>query len=66
MLVQFNRTPVRKELVSPCKGCEFRHVGCHGKCKFYNKWIDEREAMRRQVYSKMNADAEYLDYIANK
>lgn len=24
--------------ITPCKGCEKRVVGCHGKCKEYQAW----------------------------
>lgn len=25
-------------MVNPCKGCEDRNVGCHGRCEKYKQW----------------------------
>lgn len=43
---------------SPCRGCERRHVGCHGRCgeyKAYRAAIDAHNAKR-----KAEKDAEYI------
>lgn len=30
-------------MVSPCKGCERREVGCHSGCEDYRKWRCEKD-----------------------
>lgn len=27
-------------MISPCKGCEKRHPGCHGECDAYKTWSE--------------------------
>jgi hypothetical protein len=31
---------VAKKGKAPCKHCEEREPGCHGKCARYNEWVD--------------------------
>ena len=37
--------------IAPCKNCDERAVGCHGKCERYTEWAkaarSEREALNR-------------------
>lgn len=33
-------------LKPPCKDCEDREIGCHGKCEAYMEWAKEHEALR--------------------
>ena len=28
--------------ISPCKGCGERKAGCHGQCKPYQEWAEQR------------------------
>ncbi|MCR4886288.1 MAG: hypothetical protein K5919_05170 [Clostridiales bacterium] len=36
---------------APCKGCEDRRLGCHGKCEKYRAWRAgmDQAARRRQL-----------------
>lgn len=34
-------------VISPCKDCPDRHVGCHGTCKRYKEW-DTANRERRE------------------
>ena len=39
----------------PCKGCEDRKLGCHGFCKRYKAFRDEREEISRKRYEEQKA-----------
>ena len=39
--------------IPPCKGCEKREPGCHGKCEDYISWSD-------QNYKEKKAKTQYL------
>ena len=43
----------------PCKDCQRRTLTCHGVCKEYHKWKQERE----QANARREAENEKLDYI---
>lgn len=36
----------------PCRGCEDRQVGCHGKCQRYSEWVLQYrdEVFKKRVY----------------
>lgn len=34
---------VRQIVKVPCKGCEYREVGCHGKCTAYQLYKQEKK-----------------------
>lgn len=46
----------------PCRGCQRREIGCHGKCEEYQTWsrekTKEREELReeRRAHYTMNDD----------
>jgi len=44
-------------IVSPCKGCEKRRIGCHENCPDYGAWAAEvirrREARAKESENKM-------------
>lgn len=33
---------------APCKGCQDRHVGCHGKCDRYLAFRKEADRLREE------------------
>ena len=35
----------------PCKDCEKRHVGCHGKCNDYKEWHKEHLIQKRKEWN---------------
>lgn len=37
---------------SPCKDCENRVVGCHGKCEKYKAFVVERVKLCQQNYEQ--------------
>ena len=39
----------------PCRGCEDRKLGCHGFCKRYQAFRDEREEISRKRYEEQKA-----------
>lgn len=40
----------------PCKGCEERQHGCHGKCKRYSEWKADVDAMTKTKITQNLAD----------
>lgn len=34
---------------SPCKDCTRRKVGCQGKCKDYEKYLEEYHAIKKYI-----------------
>lgn len=42
---------------SPCKGCEDRYVGCHGKCEAYIAFKRTREKENITVHKKKRTNA---------
>lgn len=39
----------------PCKGCQRREIGCHGKCPDYVAWQEEHE--KEKAKRALEADA---------
>lgn len=37
-------------MTPPCKECEDRAVGCHGKCEKYQKYKAELAAAKAEIY----------------
>ena len=35
---------------NPCRDCEERHEGCHGKCERYLGWRDEVNKKKDHIY----------------
>lgn len=44
---------------SPCRDCEDRFVGCHGKCEHYLKY---REFKDLQLKNKQSVNWDYVEY----
>lgn len=40
----------------PCRDCEKRQVGCHGKCEAYQHYAAGREAIREEKARKNEAE----------
>ena len=45
---------------NPCKGCQDREIGCHGKCQPYKEWREaytnfkKEEAKERYMHNSIN------------
>ena len=46
---------------SPCMNCNVRHMGCHSKCRPYQKFKDEIELIGIQK----EKDSEFMRYLCN-
>lgn len=58
-MMSFNRTNTTD---CPCKDCEDRHSGCHGKCQRFAEWrvkVDERREKERRFYQSNNTISEH-------
>lgn len=44
----------------PCKDCENRELGCHGKCEEYIEWKNELAELNKKI-----AKEKLADYQAN-
>lgn len=40
---------------SPCMGCEFRRVGCHGECEPYKDFLAQKGKEREARIGDVNA-----------
>ena len=40
-----------------CKGCEKRHVGCHGTCSIYQEYRKKQDALLKAKNLTKEADA---------
>ena len=45
----------------PCKDCENRSPGCHGRCETYLAYAEER----RKISDARKQEAVYLDYVTD-
>ena len=48
----------------PCKGCEDRAVGCHGKCERYEQYKAELAAAKAELYGKQQENIMIGDVIS--
>lgn len=46
----------------PCKDCQFREPGCHGKCEMYRDWREELTAVRQSDMCCQNCRLLCNDY----
>ena len=37
-------------MVAPCRYCEKRELGCHGKCEEYQAFAKERDRINQEKY----------------
>ena len=35
-------------MMSPCKDCQDRYIGCYAVCKLYREYVNEREDIRKR------------------
>ncbi len=42
----------REILKCPCKGCDYRKVGCHSKCNSYKAWKSNRGVINAERAQK--------------
>lgn len=40
-------------MISPCKDCEDRTVGCHGSCERYKRYTEEQERIRDLMHQDL-------------
>lgn len=46
----------------PCRGCEERAVGCHGKCERHARWLE----YRKSIQAERAKDREMGDYLRER
>ena len=51
---------------APCKNCEKRRLGCHGRCKAYKAFRDELDAIneRRRLLSDADETIRTMEFEA--
>lgn len=47
----------------PCRHCLNRAVGCHGCCKHYATWSEERKRQSENIQNKKKLEAEEWDHV---
>ena len=50
-------------MLSPCKGCQIRAVGCHTKCKLYQAYDAYRKEVRAKRAAKKKEDEDFYSGI---
>lgn len=55
---QFNE---RNNNKCPCKGCNKREIGCHGKCADFKMYQDEIQEIREKADKERVVKTYYLD-----
>ena len=40
----------------PCRDCERREMGCHGKCSMYQEWQRKNEEIKHKIQLKEEVD----------
>lgn len=48
-------------LLPPCKDCQDRQVGCHGKCNKYKKYKKELEAIKADIKIRQRQMSTWYD-----
>lgn len=43
----------------PCKNCELRYPGCHGKCPEYHRYKEEYQKFKRYMTEQIQALSTY-------
>lgn len=47
---------------APCKGCEEREPGCHGKCPWYAKYKEEHQMIVEKIRNEHQYSRTGLEY----
>jgi hypothetical protein len=42
--------------MAPCKGCQERQIGCHGKCEKYAEYIKANETIKKRKMERLEAE----------
>lgn len=50
----------------PCKGCEERKVGCHGKCEKYQTFVEDNEKIKAERQRQHEEDYIATFYVAER
>lgn len=61
--VQRIRVPLAVEKACPCKGCEDRELGCHGRCGRYAEWRAKADEERAKQIEAAKLDAMHMDFF---
>lgn len=51
---------------APCKGCEQRHEGCHGKCKAYKDYVAQNEAQKEMIRKGKQENSARTVYMSDR
>lgn len=43
-------------MISPCKECQTRSIGCHGKCDMYRSWSLKHQRSQWAITEARRAD----------
>lgn len=47
-------------MINPCKNCQKREIGCHGKCPEYKEYQSEREKLLEWAHDYEDKDYEFF------
>ena len=50
------RIKLHNDKEPPCKGCEERYLGCHGKCEGYQNWLEGHRGRQKALAEKKRTE----------
>ena len=50
-------------LLSPCKDCTDRTIGCHSSCETYKGFKEKSEAQRQERYERNDKEQAFSDHM---
>lgn len=53
-------------VITPCKNCEDRHMGCHSECERYAKYKQECELENQARRERLQLTSAYIDSCTRK
>ena len=62
LAVPIRRKVIDMLVITTCKGCQDRSVGCHGVCQKYLEARSENEQTKEWLYQKISAEKDIDEY----
>lgn len=62
LAVPIRRKVIDMLVITTCKGCQSRSVGCHGFCQKYLEARSENEQTKEWLYQKISAEKDIDEY----
>ena len=53
-------------MISPCKNCEMRSIGCHSVCKYYKTYRENLDNFNSKIKEEKNKEVAFIEYKREK